>query len=119
METENRRDSRIFESKSESLVGSVERKESVTIINIGSSTKARATKRYCRNFTNTKRTKTTRSLKGNLLQIIYYNTVKNMITIIRTKASLSAGRAPKTEEGKYKLRVLIELQGTTLQYRQF
>ena len=42
----------MFESKSESLVGSAERTGSVTIINTLSSIKPRATREYRKTFTN-------------------------------------------------------------------
>jgi hypothetical protein len=101
----------MFKSISESYIRSVERKGSVSIINTSTSTKARGTKRYRRNFIILKRTKTPRNLKGNLLRHNYCNTVKNTITTNQTRASRSAGRAPKTEEGKCKLKSTDRITG--------
>ena len=89
----------MFESTSESQVGSAERKGSVSIINTDSSTKTRATRRCRRIFTNMKRPKTPRNLLGNLLQLNYYNTAKMLITINQTKASRNSGRTPNLKKG--------------------
>jgi len=55
--------------------------------------------------------KTPRNLKEILLGLNYYNIVNKLITINQTRPSRSAGRALKTDEGKYNLRSTERITG--------